>query len=966
MNAHEMYNGIKILLLLLLVASLIVTGASVRAQQDGVLLNATMGLVTTHLTFSSNINYPSYITDYYNGLNALQLIYPGPYSYGGVAWLIYYNDSIIRVSVLGLYTIMHVAAADGFTIILFPANGSGVTYSNYSIPLFTASSSTEIGGNLELPYSTNTYVAVQWDPFYGTGNQFNLYVVQPPDNLVVNIGGIGCSIGIPSPGQVINFTVIYVPQLNELFIYVMNEETGRYCSFPVNLDSYNFTPPPPGKYWVMVESDTGEYYANWALVFAGYSYVSTQEILGSLIIKVMNALNNNPINNAFVYIRSLNESCVTTALGLCQLTNLEPGTYTMFVDKEGFENSTEIISITPGIKNVTVWLLPMLATPTIGYKVISYSSNYYDWLLSDVSGMSSIFTNGFAPMGIGVYGVGYVNNDYVGYEYKYDYVVATMIVTKPLNYTTWNAGFYPVSQSQAIIDMQLNFYLVIKLVDGQYQYYWLQNVIGIHYPGEVLIGPPGAFNNTALNASFTFESYKLSNAQPAVLGYINNYPFVAADIARICQVTPTFVTVCFGYNIGNGTVWYSNMTLYPYTTISNAYFEVAPHGAGVTPQLDLAFVLTGGYSPGQVYGELLSGEIMTNVIIHLVNGTWIVPQDAWNVGTGTAEEAQAIDSSSNFTTILTPGIMKNLTMLWSLPLEVNVTVINPDHIPIGIVNGTYLGGLAIGSYSIRIMNSTTACEPTFNVTGDYLFIPWLNVTGGYVLMGPSTVYVDCIPYYNVTIVLPTGVTTEWIRGGSTFTYMPPLVTSNSTVEFFVPYTIYLNGKTQVSRSINITVNGPNIIFINYTGVSYRVNFVTPAGVYIPGEWINADTVITVSGPQIKTSMYMAYPVISKVLVNKPMNITVVYNANSTIVVRDYLGLPAPGVSARLVCGTKVAEGNTNAAGVVSLSIEDVPTVNCSVVYTRPFMGYYSILLIAVLVVIALIIALRLISHRAYS
>jgi hypothetical protein len=51
MNAHEMYNGIKILLLLLLVASLIVTGASVRAQQDGVLLNATMGLVTTHLTF---------------------------------------------------------------------------------------------------------------------------------------------------------------------------------------------------------------------------------------------------------------------------------------------------------------------------------------------------------------------------------------------------------------------------------------------------------------------------------------------------------------------------------------------------------------------------------------------------------------------------------------------------------------------------------------------------------------------------------------------------------------------------------------------------------------------------------------------------------------------------------------------------------------------------------------------------
>ncbi len=174
-----------------------------------------------------------------------------------------------------------------------------------------------------------------------------------------------------------------------------------------------------------------------------YGYLSPQSILGNLSINVFNALTKNPLANATVVIPSINKSCTTNALGSCTLTNLEPGHYVVMLEAEGFENVTEYTDVTPGINNVTAWLIPSLVTPSIGFSFIGYSSSYISWLKGDVSGMSSIFSNGFAPIGIGVYGVGYVNGNYVGYEYKYDYVVATIVITKPLNFTTWNAGgFY--------------------------------------------------------------------------------------------------------------------------------------------------------------------------------------------------------------------------------------------------------------------------------------------------------------------------------------------------------------------------------------------------------------------------------------------------------------------------------------------------------------------------------------------
>ncbi len=100
-------------------------------------------------------------------------------------------------------------------------------------------------------------MAVQWDPFYGVGDQINLYIVEPMNELIANPGGIGCGIGSVLPGELVNFTIVYIPQLNKLAIYLINEATGTSCNALVSLSDYNFTAPKPGNYWLMIEADSG-------------------------------------------------------------------------------------------------------------------------------------------------------------------------------------------------------------------------------------------------------------------------------------------------------------------------------------------------------------------------------------------------------------------------------------------------------------------------------------------------------------------------------------------------------------------------------------------------------------------------------------------------------------------------------------------------------------------------------------
>lgn len=224
--------------------------------------------------------YPRWTT--VNTRPALQLLntsgLPGS-GFSGAAWhALGYTGTIADVSLDGTYTQSGgIGVADGFTTILFAQNGTGLLkYQNNSIPGLSnpaitgfpncgVVSSTGIQGGVLMPDSTKQYIALQWDPFYGGGPQFNLWVINPPCTIASNPGSIGCSIGIPAAKDTIRYDVNYTSTGNLLGARVADLTSGTKCSFTRNLTPDLFLAPSPDIYWVMVEGNRGAGVADWSL-----------------------------------------------------------------------------------------------------------------------------------------------------------------------------------------------------------------------------------------------------------------------------------------------------------------------------------------------------------------------------------------------------------------------------------------------------------------------------------------------------------------------------------------------------------------------------------------------------------------------------------------------------------------------------------------------------------------------------
>jgi len=223
--------------------------------------------------------YPRWTT--VNGRPGLQLLnttgLPGS-GLSGAAWhALGYTGATADVSLDGTYTQSNGLVADGFTTILFAQNGTGLlTYQNNSIPGVSnptvtllpncgVVSSTGIQGGVLVPDSTKQYIALQWDPFYGGGAQFNLWVINPPCTVIANPGGIGCSIGVPAPQDTIRYDVNYTNTGNTLGARVADLTSGTNCSFKLDLTPLLFIPPTPDIYWVLIEGNRGAFVADWTL-----------------------------------------------------------------------------------------------------------------------------------------------------------------------------------------------------------------------------------------------------------------------------------------------------------------------------------------------------------------------------------------------------------------------------------------------------------------------------------------------------------------------------------------------------------------------------------------------------------------------------------------------------------------------------------------------------------------------------
>lgn len=216
-----------------------------------------------------------------NGRSALELAAANG-GVSGAAWHdLGYDGTTADVTLTGTYThtggVIPGGVADGFITTLFAQNGTGLlNYMNNSIPgvsspvitgapICGAVSSTGINGVVVLPDSTKQYIALQWDPFYGTSPQFNLWVVNPPCAISANPGSIGCSIGIPTANDTILYDVNYTGTSNTLGARVADLTSGVNCSFKTSLTVFSFSPPVSSIYWVLVEGTTGAAAADWSV-----------------------------------------------------------------------------------------------------------------------------------------------------------------------------------------------------------------------------------------------------------------------------------------------------------------------------------------------------------------------------------------------------------------------------------------------------------------------------------------------------------------------------------------------------------------------------------------------------------------------------------------------------------------------------------------------------------------------------
>jgi len=246
----------------------------------------------------------------------LDMVPPQTYSAGALFWSEPYTaGNTATITVVGTYASNSAAAEDGFEVYMFiiPTTGapswSVSSASNWNIPyaaslppghpksspssqVVVASNYAPYQGDVILPTSTQSYLMVQWDPYWQvvgpsskyTG-QFNIWIVSNQNNVLQGQGqgtplsvtaynGQGTGYFEPSPGDYVCLTVTYYPSNNSISACAVDLNTGQFARVSISLSgssSPSFAKPSGTSYAFGVAGNTGSGYANWAVVYTNYS-----------------------------------------------------------------------------------------------------------------------------------------------------------------------------------------------------------------------------------------------------------------------------------------------------------------------------------------------------------------------------------------------------------------------------------------------------------------------------------------------------------------------------------------------------------------------------------------------------------------------------------------------------------------------------------------------------------------------
>jgi hypothetical protein len=278
-----------------------------------------------------NVTYmavsPVYLGPYF-AMSRLYLTSASSMSWGAVAWQAYYNgNSNLTVSLVGTYTLGSSPPGDLDIGLFLTPTGWGINpQSNSSVPIAPASLSV-LGAAPALMSSTN-YLLVAWSPYFAyEGLSYDTRAALVYFNGSTSMGVIkyyngSAKVGVPSSGNLINFTVTYVPASGELVVLVKNLNTG---ASEKDIFSVGFT-AGAGWYAFFVGAGNGLDYANWQVLNITVAGASVVAVGSTSTVTVVTTFNSTTVSTTFVssknYTTPTTISTSTTGAAIVTVTSL--------------------------------------------------------------------------------------------------------------------------------------------------------------------------------------------------------------------------------------------------------------------------------------------------------------------------------------------------------------------------------------------------------------------------------------------------------------------------------------------------------------------------------------------------------------------------------------------------------------------------------------------------------------------
>jgi thermopsin len=561
-------------------------------------------------------------------------------------------------------------------------------------------------------------------------------------------------------------------------------------------------------------------------------------------------------------------------------------------------------------QNFNAWWYQKQAVPSIYYGTVSYGTVLAIPVPAGDYVVSIYPTSPTSCPIIGIGGKEYLPIGIASYPLT---PVTTSELMGFFNITAMSA-YNPSGESQFGVpnsgaSLQFNAVLVVELINGQKQYYWVQDLLQF-ITNEMQVRAVNSITNltstpsTLLNQTihgngnvyisgqnyYYFYSTSFGSYSPPFAGYLIMRAYASGGVAH---VDFGYVVIQNGSHHPPSVVWFDNITIIPYEQVSNAYFVVSTNLIGTSTAYygeDAELVLV-GYAGGE--WTQFSGLFADLAMVYWNGSAWVPLPRLFDFGIDTAEGAvpniSVSVSSNGFATVslgsFSPGLVAGEVPTPALPMTC-VSYSNP-------VANQYFSGYITQPMTINFPGTVYVSSNERYVFQGY-FVNNEFLTNSSITITPSETWFaqyDIEPVYQlqylVSIVSPLPI---YVNGEETVNYTNWLSLGSQVGIVALDY-VLPNGTMFIPGVGNetLTVNAPTTLVIAWSP-RYLVTVTSTMPIYVNGQlvsnytaWLSPGTTLTIRAPTYSAYgglvLYQPNTTTLTLTISKPTKLTITYTPN---------------------------------------------------------------------------------------